>query len=113
MNAAVYYVPGVICKGVYTENSDGTLNLSYDHENAQETNYDIVTELTGKAAAYGEANPDWLEARTSSGMPGGPGGMPGGPGEEGMPGGEGMSEGEGMPGGEGGPGNEGMPGGAP
>lgn len=50
MNAAVYYVPGVICYGVYTENADGTLNLSYDHENAEETDYDIVTELTGKAA---------------------------------------------------------------
>lgn len=120
MNAAVYYVPGTICEGVYSQQSDGTLTLSYDHENAYETDYDIVTELTGKAAAYGEANPDWLEERTSGSvmnmtgvdMPGGEGG--------GMPGGEGggMPEGEGgMPNGEGGemPGGEGgMPeGGAP
>ncbi len=58
MNAAVYYVPGVICYGVYTTNSDGTVNLSYDHENASETDYAIVTELTGKAAAYAEEHAD-------------------------------------------------------
>ncbi len=58
MNAAVYYVPGVICYGVYTTNSDGTVNLSYDHENATETDYAIVTELTGKAAAYAEEHAD-------------------------------------------------------
>lgn len=58
MNAAVYYVPGVICEGTWTENADGTINLSYDHENAYETDYDIVTELTGQAKAYFEANPD-------------------------------------------------------
>lgn len=58
MNASVYYVPGVVCNGVYTTNSDGTLNLSYDHENASETDYDIVTELTGKAAEVAAASAD-------------------------------------------------------
>ncbi len=58
MNASVYYVPGVVCNGVYTTNSDGPLNLSYDHENASETDYDIVTELTGKAAEVAAASAD-------------------------------------------------------
>ena len=52
MNAATYYVPGVMCEGVYVEEADGTLTLSYDHENAYETDYDIVTEVTGQAAEY-------------------------------------------------------------
>ena len=68
MNAAVYYVPGVECDGIYSVNADGTLNLSYDHENAKETDYDIVQEVTGKAA-------EWL---AESPIMGGP--MPGGPG---------------------------------
>ena len=58
MNAAVYYVPGVICEGTWTQNANGTINLSYDHENAYETDYDIVTELTGQAKIYFEANPE-------------------------------------------------------
>lgn len=58
-------VPDVICKGVCTESSGETLNLSYDHENTQEINYDIMTELTGKAAACGEATLDWLNACNS------------------------------------------------
>lgn len=58
-------VPDVICKGVCAESSDGTLNLSYDHENTQEINYDIMIELTGKAAACGEATLDWLNACNS------------------------------------------------
>jgi hypothetical protein len=76
MNAAVYYVPGVICYGVYTENSDGTLNLSYDHENAEETDYAIVTELTGKAAEAAANKPqDEDDTQQEGGMPEG-GNMP-------------------------------------
>ena len=98
MNAAVYYVPGIECYGVYTENADGTLNLSYDHENARETKYDIVTELTGKAAQWAAEHPEETEPQDQGGMPGGEG-MPG---DEGMPGGEGAPEEQG-----------GMPEGAP
>lgn len=76
MNAAVYYVPGVECDGIYSVNADGTLNLSYDHENAKETDYDIVQEVTGKAAEWLAEHPD--EALSESPMMGGP--MPGGPG---------------------------------
>lgn len=67
MNAAVYYVPGVICEGTWTQNADGTINLSYDHENAYETDYDIVTELTGKAKEYKEANGTAAEDPAASG----------------------------------------------
>ena len=79
MNAAVYYVPGVECSGIYSKNADGTLNLSYDHENAKETDYDIVQEVTGKAAEWLAEHPD--EALSESPMMGGPmpGGFPGGP----------------------------------
>ena len=76
MNAAVYYVPGVECDGIYSVNADGTLNLSYDHENAKETDYDIVQEVTGKAAEWLAEHPD--EVLSESPMMGGP--MPGGPG---------------------------------
>ena len=76
MNAAVYYVPGVECDGIYSVNADGTLNLSYDHENAKETDYDIVQEVTGAPQS------GWPSTRTkccrSPLMMGGP--MPGGPG---------------------------------
>ena len=75
MNAAVYYVPGVECSGIYSVNADGTLNLSYDHENAKETDYDIVQEVTGKAAEWLVEHPD--EVLSESPMMGGP--MPGGP----------------------------------
>ena len=70
MNAAVYYVPGVECDGVYSKNADGTLNLSYDHENAKETDYDIVQEVTGKAAEWLAEHPD--ETLSESPMMGGP-----------------------------------------
>ncbi|MCD8123940.1 MAG: hypothetical protein LUE23_02740 [Lachnospiraceae bacterium] len=59
ISSGVYYVPGAICYGSYTTNSDGTLNLSYDHTNCSETDYEVVTELTGKAAEYAEENPDF------------------------------------------------------
>ena len=58
-------VPDVICKGVCTESSGETLNLSYDHENTQEINYDIMTELTGKAAVWCGPPLDWLNACNS------------------------------------------------
>lgn len=62
MNAAVNYVPGTICYGTYTTNSDGTINLSFDHENTTETEYDVVMELTGQAAEYEAANSEETEA---------------------------------------------------
>ena len=77
MNSAVYYVPGVECTGVYFENADGTLTLSYDHENARETDYDIVTELTGQAAQYAAEHPEEALEEETGGMPGGEG-MPDG-----------------------------------
>ena len=73
MNSAVYYVPGVECTGVYFENADGTLTLSYDHENARETDYDIVTELTGQAAQYAAEHPEEALEEEQGGMPGGEG----------------------------------------
>ena len=73
MNSAVYYVPGVECTGVYFENADGTLTLSYDHENARETDYDIVTELTGQAAQYAAEHPEEALEEEKGGMPGGEG----------------------------------------
>ncbi len=74
MNAAVYYVPGVECTGIYSTNDDGTINLSYDHENAKETEYDIVQEVTGKAAKWLEEHPDEVLAESPSmgSMPMGP-----------------------------------------
>ncbi|MCD8326817.1 MAG: hypothetical protein LUC90_09120 [Lachnospiraceae bacterium] len=59
ISSAVFYIPGAICYGSYTTNSDGTLNLSYDHTNCSETDYNVVTELTGKAAEYAEEHPDF------------------------------------------------------
>ena len=66
MNAAVYYVPDVDCSGIYSTNDDGTINLSYDHENAKETDYDIVQEVTGKAAQYLEEHPDEVLSESPS-----------------------------------------------
>ncbi len=87
VNSAVQYVPGSICYGTYTTNDDGTLNLSYDHENAKETDYEIVTEVTGKAAKYAAEHPEETEEESNA-MGGMPGGMPEGgdmPAEEGAP----------------------------
>ena len=82
MNSAVYYVPGVICDGSWVDNGNGTWTLSYDHENAYETDYIITDELTGKAAAYAEANPEWKSSQNQmGGFPGG--GFPGFPGSGG------------------------------
>ncbi len=74
MNAAVYYVPGVECTGIYSTNEDGTINLSYDHENAKETDYDVVQEVTGKAAQWLEEHPDEVlsESPSMGNMPMGP-----------------------------------------
>lgn len=55
VNSQVSYMPGAQCYGTYTTNVDGTLNLSYDHANASLTDFAIVTELTGKAAAAANA----------------------------------------------------------
>jgi len=75
MNAAVYYVPDVICPGVWTDNGDGTADLSYDHEDAYETDFDIVQELTGKAKEATEAG---LMDNSSNDMGGSSGGEGGG-----------------------------------
>lgn len=56
VNSQVSYMPGAQCYGTYTVNPDGTLNLSYDHANASLTDFAIVTELTGKAAAAATAS---------------------------------------------------------
>ncbi len=69
------YVPGAICYGSWTENSDGTVNLNYNHEEAKETIYEAVTELTGQAAEYLKEHPEFRSSN-QGGMGGG--GMGGG-----------------------------------
>ncbi len=59
ISSGVYYIPGAICTGKYTDNGDGTVNLSYDHTNSYESDYTVVTELTGKAAEYAKDHPDF------------------------------------------------------
>ena len=74
MNAGVYYVPGVICEGVYHVENDGTYTLSYDYINAYETKYEPVEELNGKASFYSEIDPEWKANQGGGGNPGGGGG---------------------------------------
>jgi len=77
MNDAVYYVPGVICEGVYVENSDGTYTLSFDYANAYESDYNVTQSLTGRASYYSEIDSTWQNSSSGGGDQGG-GGNPGG-----------------------------------